>query len=152
MVSIYYENRIYRYQLRAMGVVMALVDEELSPPWTATIIPLKAGVPVLSVTTTAENYKRFASGELDQKSFAASLIIKDNPPSPDLSGNENASFRRIDLSAGPTFTLELEQLDDSLRSRVNIVPQIETTLAKGLLATGQLVIPVVEEIEDLLAI
>lgn len=147
-VKVYYENRIYRYELRAMGVVLALLDEGLPEKWAAAVIPMTAGVPVVSVTTTADDYRRFISGEADPDEFAKSLVIHTHPQSPDLKRGENRSFRRLDLSAGPTFSLEFEQFDDSLRGRVNIVPQAEIYPARGLLATGQLIIPLYDEIEE----
>lgn len=147
-VRIYYENRVYRYQLRAMGIVLALANETLQAPWTTEMIPLKAGVPIVSVTSRSDDYTRFTSGAVDEKAFAASLIISTDPAVPDLQGSENGSFRRVDVSAGPTFNVELEQLDDSMRGQLNIVPQIEAGVAKGILATAQLVIPIVNEFEE----
>jgi len=146
-MRIYYENRIYRYHLRAMGVVLALVGDELPAPWTAEMIPMKAGVPVISVTTSADEYNRFVAGEITEKEFAESLIIDTDPPTPELSKRRNSSFWRFDLSAGPTFAAELEQVEDSLRGQLNIVPQVEASFAKGMLATAQLVVPLVDEFE-----
>jgi hypothetical protein len=146
-VQVYYENRIYRYQLKAMGVVLALVNNELTAPWTAEIIPLKAGVSVVSVTASSLDYVSFISGEVDEKTFSASLVISTDPSVPDLHETKNGSFRRLDISAGPMFTVELEQVDDALHGQFNIVPQVEADLAKGFLATAQLVVPLVDEFE-----
>jgi hypothetical protein len=147
-IRAYYENRIYRYDLRAMGVVLALVNESVAAPWKVEIIPLEAGVPIVSVAARSDDYVRFTSGELDEKTFAASLAISTDPPVPDLEGSANGSFRRIDVSAGPTFAIELEQIDDSMRGQFNIVPQLEADLLRGLSGTAQLVIPVVDEFEE----
>jgi hypothetical protein len=147
-VRVYYENRIYRYQLRAMGVVLALVSEVLEAPWAAEIVPMQAGVPVVSVRTRADDYLRYVAGELDERAFASSLIISTDPPAPELGASSNASFRRVDLSAGPQFAVELEQDNDALRGQFSIVPQAETEIAKGLSATAQLSIPLVDEIEE----
>jgi hypothetical protein len=147
-VRVYYENRVYRYQLRAMGVVLALVNKRLAAPWTAEMIPLRAGVPIVSVVARADDYGRFVAGEIGEGDFAKSLAISTNPPAPDLKGSRNSSFGRFDISAGPSFTVELEQIDDAMRGQFNIVPQVEAALTKGVLTTAQLVVPVVDEFEE----
>lgn len=148
IVTVHYENRIYRYHLRAMGVVLALVDDHLRAPWKVAMIPMNAGVPVVSVTAGDGDYRLFVSGEIDADAFARSLVISTNPSVSDLATSGNRSFRRLDLSAGPSFTVEFEQFDDSLRGRLNIVPQAEAQLTKGVMVTGQLVVPLVDEIEE----
>lgn len=147
-VKVYYENRIYRYPMRAMGVVLAQVDDGIPGPWSVTVVPMRAGVPIVSVTANHEYYKRFISGEIDAETFAESLVISTSPPAPDLDEAENRSFRRLDISAGPSVSVEFEQIDDSMRGRLNIVPQVESSPARGLLATAQLVLPVIDEIEE----
>jgi hypothetical protein len=148
LVHIYYENRIYRYPMRAMGVVLAYVDEGLPAPWSVEMIPMKSGVPIVSVTASHVDYRRFISGEIDAETFAESLVISTRPPAPDFDKAANRSFRRLDLSAGPALSFEFEQIDDSMRTRFSIVPQAEIFPAKGLLATAQLVIPLVDEMEE----
>lgn len=148
LVRVYYENRIFRYEMRAMGVVLALVDGALPEPWTVTLIPLRAGVPVVAVTAAWDEYKRFVSGELDAGDFADALVISTSPPAPELKESSNHSFMRLDLSAGPSFSLEFEQFEDSLRGRLNAVPQAEISVAKGLMGTGQLIVPLIDEIKE----
>ena len=146
-VRVYYENRIYRHHLRAMGVVLALAGDRLAGRWTIEMIPMRAGVPVISVTTSADEYDRFIAGGISDKEYAESLVISTDPPAPDLSKRRNSSFWRFDLSAGPTFAAELEQVEDALRGQLNVVPQVEASFAKGTLATAQLVVPLVDEFE-----
>jgi hypothetical protein len=148
LVRVYYENRVYRYEMRAMGVVLALVDSELSGGWKATLIPMRAGVPIVAVTAARDDYRRFVSGDAGAGDFADALVISTSPPAPDMEECANRSFVRLDLSVGPSFSLEFEQFDDSLRGRLNAVPQAEAQLAEGLLTTGQLVVPLVDEIEE----
>jgi hypothetical protein len=148
LVTVYYENRIYRYPMRAMGVVLAHADRELQAPWLLTMVPMRAGVPIVSVTADDGGYALFVSGEIDDTAFAESLDISTRPDAPDLGMAGVKSFMRLDLSAGPSVAVEFEQIDDSIRGRFSIVPQAEISPAKGLLATAQLVVPVIDEIEE----
>jgi hypothetical protein len=148
LVRVYYENRVFRYEMRAMGVVLALVDSGLSGRWTATLIPMRAGVPVVAVTAARDDYRRFVSGDEGAADFADALVISTSPSAPGEDECANSSFMRLDLSVGPSFSLEFEQLDDSLRGRLNAVPQAEAQVAKGVQATGQLIVPLVDEIKE----
>jgi hypothetical protein len=131
-----------------MGVVLVIVNDKLSGTWTAELVPMMAGVPIVAVTTRSEDYRSFLSGEIDDRTYAKTLAIRTNPGSLPARPKRNRSYRRFDLSVGPTFAVQFGQLDDAVRGNLNIVPQVETALARGILLTGQLVIPIVEEIES----
>ena len=87
---------------------------------------MMAGIPVVAVTTHADDYKRFLSGEIDDGTYAKELVIRTDPAAPPKRPSRNVSYRRFDFSVGPTFAVELGQIDDAVRGTLNIVPQVET--------------------------
>jgi len=155
-VIVEYENRRYRYELRAMGVVCALVSSKAEHVGWLTLIPKNRDIPLVQVRINLRDYDAFIKGEISKKTFASRLEISQDPISyePD-SGNSsfrtnqaNGSFRKIDLVINPDINVRLGNYDDPYKWQLNIIPGISSYLFKGMKATAELIIPLENELDE----
>lgn len=151
-----YENRRYRYEMRAMGVVCALVSSKIKHIDWLTLIPKNRDIPLVQVRIHLQDYDSFIKGEISTKIFASRLEISQNLLSNE-SGNGNTSlqtnqtndsFRKIDLFINPDINARLGNYDDPYKWQLNIIPEISSFLFKGMKATAELIIPLENELGE----
>jgi len=142
---VWYENRIYRYELTALGVAAALAADEAPGP-RLTLVPSSLGLPVLSVSAPAEAWTGVVRGRVSADAFRAVLEIGPGPPLP-TSAVAHSSRWKADVAVRPLFAFELGRPDDVFRSSFALAPEITLSPFPGSLLTGQLVIRLTNDLQ-----
>jgi hypothetical protein len=143
-----YENRVYRNDLYAAGLVAGIASRQCLDSTSIALVPLKENVPICDIVFNVEDYKKLIDGTLDKDLFAARLTVKTHTSDADsiFSSVKKKSYRKIDLYVDPGLNYQLGNLDDPYKFYVAINPEISTTLWKGFVLSGRYKIPIIDEI------
>ncbi len=144
-VSLGYENRIYRNDMTAAGVVLACVQAQLAHIEVLQLIPQQRGIPVCTIIVSLPGYRQYIAGELDEKAFSASLRITSAAHLP-FHVRSASSFGRMDITVRPGLAFQLGNYDDRFKINFNIQPELSTTLWRGGRLLVQAIVPLHDEI------
>ncbi len=137
-----YENRIYRYEIRALEEVMRQVLSQVPGHQSVTFIPQNRGIPLVAVTVATHT-----EGAQDRAFVAASDISLDvDAYALGSLQKANRSFRKVDLIIHPQFKARFGNLEDAIESQINLAPEITTSLWKGMRLSAQVIIPLQNEL------
>lgn len=144
-LRVFYENRRYRFEPRGMATLIKIVDTyNSSQLGHLDIILLNDQVPMLRLILPFEAYNQFTENVIDEASFFeaifATLDVTDLIP--DKSSRINNSTFKIDLPVIPTWSAKFGNFDNPVESNISLVPELNTTLGKGLTFKAQLIIPI----------
>ena len=140
-MGVWFENRIYRHELTAIGVVASLAGSEMDPAATLELIPQSRGVPILSVTAPAGSWTRFLRGELTADMFRDMLVIRIGTRADGSSLSRptagNSSYWRTDVAVRPLFDFQLGQGTDAFLYTLRVAPEAIMTPFRGGIVTLQ---------------
>ncbi len=152
-VTVWYENRIHRYELRALGVVAGIASARADSASLLEIIPETRGVALISLTARCADWGRFLDGRADARWFGERLEIRSD-------GGLSASRReraglaesnnsrwKVDVAARPLLDLEFGIPGDPLRLSAWVAPEATVSPARGMLFTAQAIIRLRDEID-----
>ena len=155
-VTIEYENRRYRYELRAMGLVCRLVASLCPGIDWLTLIPKHRDIPLVMVRISLPDYEGFTRGEIATSDFASRIEISQDiriaePGAGATSyqtGSGNGSSGKIDLFIHPDVNVRLGNYDDPYKWQLNIIPEMCSFPFKGTQASIELIIPLKNELGE----
>jgi hypothetical protein len=139
-----YENRIFRNDMTAAGVVLACLQEKLANVTVLQLTPQQRAIPVCSIFIPLADYREFMAGRLDEKAFAASLHISSAERLP-VTTKSASSFGRVDVTVRPGIAFQLGNYDDRFKINLNLQPELSTTLWRGGRVLAQAIVPVYDE-------
>lgn len=139
-----WENRRYRYQVRALARIIN--DMPLPSSKMVIFLPKLLNNPMLAIQVEREALSEYRAGRLSSHDLAAAMQWRLNADYESWmlrnSRNLNRSYYKVDLSAEPIIQLQLGNYDRPIRAVLNIGPTAHIQLAKGLVFTGQALVPV----------
>ncbi|MDZ4806231.1 MAG: YjbH domain-containing protein [Candidatus Eisenbacteria bacterium] len=159
-VEIRFENRIERWELRALGRVAGRAIPYLSPGGALALTPLTRGVATQTLKAPVEAWRQFLSGAMDLSAFREILHISEPGSWPPIgttldrdseeSGLKplNASQWRIDLALRPLVDLQLGIADDPFQTGFWVAPELTMSPAGSLLLTLQARIELQDDLDD----
>ncbi|MDR1980560.1 MAG: YjbH domain-containing protein [Tannerellaceae bacterium] len=142
-----YSDRAYRETSHGLfDVLNMLLDRQDTPPDEIRLLVLKERIPTLSVTLAGETVRLYRSGSLSLREVITNLQISydtslDAPHLRRLTA-ENSSAGKIDMVLYPRISLRNAWLDKLYGAAFDIAPALEIGLWKGASFTGQVIIPV----------
>jgi hypothetical protein len=151
-VYVFVENRVYRWEAHALGILFKEALGDFSDSTFLHIVPLHRQVPVTVISGRLKEYrgqtipgKEFAfQGNLFDISFdtdsVKTIYSKIKP--------QNKSLRKIDIFLLPGFRVQFGNYDNPVEWQVNISPILQTSLWKGMLFTAQVLIPFHSELQQ----
>ena len=135
--TVTYENRLFRYDVRALDEVTRLVGSHLEGVDRVRLLPTRNGVPLVDVTLPAPA----ASGaDLEASGLTATL-----DPAPLPSPTVYPSTLTLDLVVHPYLGFGFGDFDDPVRLDLGVAPALAVNLWEGMSVTAQVVVPFVEE-------
>ena len=151
-VIVAYENRRYRYEIRALQEVMKLVMPRVIDDQHVTLIPQGRGIPLVALTIPAGAYRSFMQGTMSREQFVATFIPSLGVDAfwrkTQASRKTNPSFFKFDLVIHPQFSAQFGNYDDAVKSQVNIAPELTTSFWKGMRLSAQMIIPIQNELAE----
>jgi hypothetical protein len=147
-IAVYYENRVYRDELYAAGVVMALIDPELADSVNVSLIPSRRALPICELRIDRSAYKGFVAlpeASMPDTAFVSVGDVKVSSPFR-RRHFERPSFGKIDLTVYPTFSVYLGNYDDRFKLFFAMMPVASTTLWKGASAYVEMSVPMYNDV------
>jgi len=145
-VIVAYENRVYRYDVKAIREVLKIVGSFIVDQKEVVLIPQNRKIPIVAMESEVSDLKKYISAEITAAEYAARLNIIFNTD--DIWQNMkneteyNSSNTKFDVTLKPTVAASFGEYTDPVRWQLNIVPGIRTSFWEGMRFDYQLIIPV----------
>ncbi len=145
-----YENRVYRYEIRAIQEIIQLLGPDMAPGQMLTLVPHNRGVALASITVPADAYHAFRRGETDAAQFVDAIGVSFRPTRLDVGqvvSHANPSTFKLDVTLQPQLRTEFGKFSDPIESQINLVPGVSTSLWKGMRLSAQVILPLQNELD-----
>jgi len=145
--SIYvaYENRIYRYEIRAAEIALRLVNSIVKKQSVIILIPQKYSIPIIAVIAgkggAGKEYSEEQSGELSFKDIEVICDPEEYWSKLRCRNIKNPSTFKLDIVISPQINLRFGNYDDPVESQINLAPAFTTSLWKGMSVFVQGIVP-----------
>lgn len=152
-ILIEYENRRYRYEMTALGLVLKYADLYLSWFDTFIIVPKNRNIPIVYISVNVDDYRNFSAQFISENEFAHRLIITHILPATIKklfyeSEQLNNSDLKFDLMLSPGFKVQFSRPEDPAQLQFSLMPSIQTKLANGLQLQSQFILPFYNEFQS----
>ncbi len=144
-LQIFYENRRYRFEPHGMAELIEIVTNHKSTSWNKIqLVLLSEQVPMLMMTLPLGAYEDFLDSIIDGSQFYQAIHATFDVSS--LSGHnfpkQNNSQFKVDLAVIPNWSAKFGNFDNPVESNINLIPELNMLLTKGLTLKAQLIIPI----------
>ncbi len=168
-VTVTYENRRYRDEVRALDEAARLALPHVPPGSRLTLVPQRRGLPLLAVSMNAGEEdgdamyaaaERHATAETHGSGDHAPRSTTTRVPSFDVSTDvaanwnaikhrprRNGSFGRFDLVLHPQFSGFFGDRQDAFQTQMNVAPELTIALRKGLSLSAAVILPLQNDLE-----
>jgi len=149
-----FENRRYRSQARGLAEVLKIISNSASVPLNTEIflILLHQEVPMVMVNLVLQDYQDFVNNENGTSLFADSVKITLEFESvwEQIKSKErlNSSNFKSDIVVIPQFRAQFGKFTHPVESSINVIPEYNLLLNKGLSFKAQLIIPVYNDLDE----
>lgn len=145
-IIIAFENRVYRFEPDALKEVIRIVEPALKENQSLLLLPKNRNIPVAAVEARCVDCKNFVSGAITSAEFGKTLniiaVTEDAEAELKDESEQNSSFFRFDFVLKPSLSFEFGPYTDPIMYQANILPEIRTTLWKGMSLSYEIVVPV----------
>jgi hypothetical protein len=140
------ENRVWRWEPRAVAEIVKLVMPVTDSGAVVSLAMLNTGIPLTTVLISRKQYDNLLSGRTPAAGFADSVVafLSDRSYRKTL-GNQHAlnpSFGKIDVVVIPQLKLQFGNFIHPLEIQFNVAPAIQVSFLKGMSLTAQVIFPV----------
>lgn len=151
-IWIEYENRCYRNEVTALGIVIGYAAASFPFAKQLVIVPKYRNLPIKFFTVDRERYQQFIRGEISPQQFVENLAVSFQPPSETpLFGygapNIRSSMFHFDFIVSPGVKAQFARPDDPAQLQFNFLSDLSGTLAPGLQVYGQWIAPLYNEFQ-----
>lgn len=149
-IWIAYENRRYRNEVTALGIVLQAAAVCFESSQKFIIVPQYRRVAIKFIGITCERFQQFIRNQITPAEFIAHLDISVQPaaacPWPGYGSSDvNSSFFKFDLAMSPGWKAQLAQPHDPAQLQFNILTSFSVTPTTGMQVRGQFVAPFYNE-------
>ena len=141
-----FENRVYRYDIRAVREALPLLAPAFDEAEDVVLIPLRRRIPLATVTFSTERLRAWQDGTIPEAELFASAEIDSEIPriNARYTRPANSSSFRFDLVAVPMLTYELGNFSRPVEMQIELAPTLSATLWPGARLNAQLIVPLYE--------
>ncbi len=144
-----YENRIYRNEIRAIRDILALLLPVIRGRSTLVLIPQHKSIPVLSIVIPVDAYLSFLQKEISHEVLMDAITVSFSVDQYwKRLRQEKLQTYRLDLVLHPQIKLQLGDFEDPIESQLNLIPEINLYLWRGMAFSAQMIIPFQNELEE----
>ncbi|MBE0638149.1 MAG: YjbH domain-containing protein [Bacteroidales bacterium] len=139
-----YENRRFRFEPRGLVEALKIIERTTVNNFPLVIIISYQKIPMLYISLNLVDYRDFLTGQLSVDEFTEMINISmENDDFSALYGSvENNSQFKADFVILPQFRAQFGNFDQPVQSNINIIPEMNILLAKGLSLKTQVIVPV----------
>jgi hypothetical protein len=151
-VLVTYENRLYRYEVRAVKEILKIVLPLAQEVTSITLIPQYRKIPLIAITLPVEEAIVLSNGHTSPATsfFTVEVALEVDPIWQKLQATPkaNSSLRKLDLVAHPQFIAQFGDYSEIVRAQINLAPEMTTSLWNGMSLSAQVIIPLQNEFEE----
>jgi hypothetical protein len=140
------ENRVWRWETRAVADVLKLVMPLAGPGGTIALTLQREGIAVTTITVPRRLYEGLLSGSISQEGFtdsvSARLAVRDHRSPLAHIRAANRSFNKLDVVVYPQLKMQFGDFVHPLEVQFNVAPAVQINFLKGMSATAQVIFPV----------
>jgi len=149
-LSVSIENVSYRWQVHAISQALDIISTNLSEAADLEIFMLDNSIPRIVIRVKADDWKNYRNGSLSSLELSSRLSISsalgDEWNTLKNLDAENRSSGKIDLVLYPQFAFKNTLLRKPYEVQLNVAPALEVSLLKGMKLTGQVILPIINEL------
>ena len=150
-IWIYYENRRYRNELTALGIVLRYAAETFLETEKYIFIPRYRSVDLCFITVIPKLYRQFLNNQITAYDFIDCLEFSHSSPGQPLTGYETASTQsslfNFDFIMQPGFKTQFSRPGDPVQMQFNFLTDFTTMIAPGTQLYGQWIFPIYNEFQ-----
>ncbi len=145
-----YENRRYRNEVTALGIVLRYAMECIPAAERFVVIPKFRDIPIIYIDLDRDRLYQFLKDEKNREQFIDHFNISCRAPDdiPGLGHTSSSSFYKLDLNLYPGVKTQFARPDDPVQLQLNVLNDISVTLARGMQFNGQWIIPFYNEFHN----
>ncbi len=155
-LTIEYENRRYRNQISAIGVVLAIASDKEKTSETFHLIPKNRDIPLVTISTERKSYSDFMEGQISEETYADKIQITHHVSSPGedhlfdyyQTSKANRSIWKLDLLLKPHVNMIFGGSPDKCLTELNLIPELSLSPITGMKISGMILLSVVDEISS----
>src|SRR5262245_13075913 len=154
VTTVWFENRVYRYDMTAMGVAatLSLAALDSAEAGVLELVPENRGVALVAVSAPVTAWREFLGGRMDAKTFRSDLRIDlhrriSGAPVAAHRDRENRPYGRTDLALRPLFGFQLGAGRDPFLYTLQIAPEATVSPFPGALITLQAAIRLHDDLD-----
>jgi hypothetical protein len=144
-LTVFMENRRYRFDPRGLAEAAIIILNEVNggSAEKLQIVLLQDKVSMVQVVMPMDIVENSAKGLVSDSALIKLLYVSmDAPQLPHKTPVANSSLYKVDLPVLLTWNAKFGNFDNPVESNINVIPELNSTLAKGLTFKAQLIIPV----------
>lgn len=143
IIGIEYENRRYRFEPRALAKVIDMVSRNLEgKDVELQITVLHQMIPMVFVQVSLSAYQALMQENITLEQFSEECRFTMDTGKASQKEPSNSSRFKPDLVIIPDWRAQFGDFDRPVQSNINIIPELNFLLGKGLSVNAQLIIPV----------
>jgi hypothetical protein len=149
-LSVCIEDNIYRWNVTGIRVALDSITKYANNNAKLSLHILQNDIPQIVVTVPVATWRSYTNGLSSDSEISTVLLVTYS------TGNSwntlkqalpaNPSVNKIDLVMYPQFGMQNTLLSQIYEIQLNLAPAIEVSLWKGMLFTGQVIFPIVNQI------
>ncbi|MBN1479891.1 YjbH domain-containing protein [candidate division KSB1 bacterium] len=147
-MAIYYENRLYRNELFASGVVAALVHELLKETPRVILVPCRRALPICELDLDMQVYHALLPAGKepapDTPLVRVNAVSESTPFWP--KNLQRPAIGKVDIILYPSFSVHLGNYDDRFKLFFALMPVVSTSLWKGAAFYVEAAIPIYNDV------
>lgn len=151
-IVIAYEDRVCRDEIRAVRKILAIASAATEEYTEITLIPQNRGVPLAIITVSVDEHSSSLNAKAsDRESGSAidvSLDVDQAWWETQRARRANLHSHRFDLVIHPQFKAIFGDYSNPVKAQINLAPEINTTLWKGMSLSAQLIVSLYDEIGE----
>jgi hypothetical protein len=149
-----YENRVFRYEMKALGFAASVGTRGLPDETRLKIVPANRGIAILEVSASAGDWNAFLKGSLTAREFQTRVRVR-QPGADDLPDLESgpppsetgSSQWKADFGIRPLAEIQLGIADNPFEAGLWLAPEVTMSPLPGALLTGQVIIKLRDEFD-----
>jgi len=151
-ICISYENRRFRNEITALGIVLGYAVKCFPFAIQFIIVPKCRDVAIKHIKVNCNKFQKYVRNEISEEDFIKHLEVSYHPISAQVAGgyktrNFKSTFFRFDLIASPGVKAQFARPNDPAQMQFNLLTDLSVTLARGLQFNSQWMFPIYNEFQ-----
>lgn len=149
-VTVSVGNVPFRWQVKAIAEALDQVAGQCDEPKAVQLILTEKDIPVIFIGVNSSDWKKFRNGLLSVEEFRQQFVVSHATgevwKAIRAEKAENSRSGKIDVIGYPQLSFKNTLLKKPFEIQLNIAPAVNVELLRGMVFTGQVIFPLVNEL------